>query len=92
MLLKNGSNGPEVAKMQALLGVGADGSFGPGTETAVKAWQQANGLTPDGIVGDATWAKMFGAALVAAPSATPIPPSSFKLENLAGHVPAAVIA
>lgn len=92
MLLKNGSNGPEVAKMQALLGVGADGSFGPGTETAVKAWQQANGLTPDGIVGDATWAKMFGAAPVAAPAATPIPPSSFKLENLAGHVPAAVIA
>jgi putative chitinase len=92
MLLKNGSNGPEVAKMQALLGVGADGSFGPGTETAVKAWQQANGLTPDGIVGDATWAKMFGAAPVAAPAATPIPPSSFKLEKLAGHVPAAVIA
>jgi putative chitinase len=92
MLLKNGSKGPEVAKMQALLGVGADGSFGPGTETAVKAWQQANGLTPDGIVGDATWTKMFGAAPVAAPAATPIPPSSFKLEKLAGHVPAAVIA
>ena len=93
MLLKIGSKGEDVKKLQAKLGLAADGSFGPGTDKAVKAWQQANGLTADGIVGDATWAKMFGDG-GAAPAAAPvaIPASDFKLANLKGHVPDAVIA
>ena len=98
MLLKNGSKGEDVKQLQTLLGLTADGSFGPGTEAKVKAWQAANGLTADGIVGDGTWSKMFGSAPVA-PAAAPvaaapvsIPPSSFKLENLKGHVPDAVLA
>jgi len=66
MLLKNGSSGEDVKKLQTKLGLAADGAFGPGTEAKVKAWQTANGLTADGIVGDGTWAKMFG---VAAPAA-----------------------
>jgi putative chitinase len=93
MLLKVGSKGDDVKKLQAKLGTTADGSFGPGTEKLVKEWQTANGLTADGIVGDATWAKMGlneGAAPAAAPVA--IPPSSFKLEALKGHIPDAVIA
>jgi putative chitinase len=90
MLLKNGSTGEDVKKLQTKLGLTADGSFGPGTEAKVKAWQTANGLTADGIVGDASWAKMFGTAPVAAPVA--IPASSFKLAALKGHVPDAVIA
>lgn len=53
-LLRKGSRGPWVAKMQEALGIDADGSFGPGTERAVKAWQEQNGLTPDGIVGPKT--------------------------------------
>ena len=32
-----------------------DGLFGPGTEDAVKAFQQIFSLTPDGVVGSATW-------------------------------------
>ena len=36
----------------------ADGDFGPATEQAVKDFQKANGLTPDGKVGEKTLAKM----------------------------------
>jgi len=59
MLLKNGSNGDDVKKLQAKLGLAADGIFGPGTEIKVKEWQAANNLTADGIVGDGSWGKMF---------------------------------
>ncbi len=97
MLLKNGSKGDDVKKLQEKLGLAADGAFGPGTEAKVKAWQAANGLKADGIVGPGTWAKMFGsapAAAPAAPAAAPvsIPPSAFKLDALRGHIPDAVIA
>ena len=48
------------------------------------------------MVGDGTWSKMFGSAPIAAApiAAAPIsiPPSSFKLENLKGHVPDSVLA
>lgn len=91
MLLKNGSKGEDVKKLQAKLGLAADGAFGPGTEAKVKAWQSANGLVADGVVGDTTWAKMFGSAPVAA-APVAIPASSFKLEALRGHIPDAVIA
>ena len=57
--LRKGMKGDDVAKMQKVLGVGADGDFGFGTQTAVKKWQKMNGLTADGIVGPATQAKMF---------------------------------
>ena len=96
MLLKNGSKGDDVKKLQKKLGLASDGSFGPGTEAKVKEWQAATGLTADGIVGDGTWSKMFGSApIAAAPIAAAsisIPPSSFKLENLKGHVPDSVLA
>jgi peptidoglycan hydrolase-like protein with peptidoglycan-binding domain len=59
MLLKIGSKGEDVKKLQAKLGLGADGIFGAGTATAVKKWQAENGLTADGVVGDGTWGKMF---------------------------------
>lgn len=36
-----------------------DGAFGPVTETAVKSFQKANGLTADGIVGPNTYEKLF---------------------------------
>lgn len=57
--LRKGSNGPNVAKMQAALGIAADGDFGPGTEAALKKWQAANGLTADGIAGSSTLSKLF---------------------------------
>lgn len=90
-LLKVGSKGDDVKKLQEKLGLSADGVFGPKTGEAVKDWQAKNGLTADGIVGDGTWTKMFSDA---APAAEPvaIPPSDFKLDALKGHVPDAVIA
>ena len=50
MLLKVGSSGDDIKKLQQKLGLDADGIFGPGTERAVKDWQDANGLDADGIV------------------------------------------
>lgn len=94
MLLKLGSEGDDVRKLQEKLGVDPIGKFGPKTEAAVKAWQSANGLTADGIVGDGTWSKLFTSATPAAP-VTSAPASSsggLKLQNLKGHIPDAVIA
>lgn len=58
-VLKRGSTGEAVKRMQAELGLEDDGVFGPGTEVAVKKWQAANGLAADGIVGPKTLAKLL---------------------------------
>jgi putative chitinase len=96
MVLKVGSEGADVKKLQEKLGVEAIGKFGPKTEAAVKAWQKANGLKDDGIVGDATWSKLFGEAK---PKAEVIkedvviaPVGSLNIGKLKGHIPDAVIA
>jgi putative chitinase len=96
MILKVGSEGADVKKLQEKLGVEAIGKFGPKTEAAVKAWQKANGLKDDGIVGDATWSKLFGEAK---PKAEVIkedvviaPVGSLNIGKLKGHIPDAVIA
>jgi len=47
-----------VRGLQRALGVAADGVFGPGTLRAVKRFQRRRGLTPDGVVGPATWAAL----------------------------------
>jgi putative chitinase len=96
MLLKNGSKGDDVKKLQEKLGVEAIGTFGPKTEAAVKAWQKANGLKDDGIVGDATWSKLFGETAPAAPVVKEevIIPSGgpLNIEKLKGHIPDVVLA
>lgn len=89
MLLKVGSTGDDVVKLQKKLGVEPVGTFGPKTEAAVKEWQQANGLTADGLVGDATWKKMFGEV---SESVTPVSSGSLNLDKLKGHIPDAVLA
>jgi putative chitinase len=53
-----GSSGPAVEEIQTLLGIEADGKFGPGTAAAVKAFQTRNGLVADGVVGPKTYAEM----------------------------------
>ena len=87
MILKNGSNGDDVKKLQVKLGLTADGVFGLGTESAVKSWQSSNGLTSDGIVGDGTWNKMFGAIVKEVITTT-----GLNINKLKGHIPDSVIA
>ena len=66
--LSRGCKGTGVKALQILLigwgypcgAWGADGDFGPGTENAVKLFQKAKKLTPDGIVGPLTWAALLG--------------------------------
>lgn len=65
--LRVGSTGTQVKVLQWLLnhttdytsGV-VDGIFGTKTVAAVRAFQQAKGLTVDGIVGKKTWEKLLG--------------------------------
>lgn len=54
-VLKKGSKGEWVERVQKALQIHVDGDFGPQTEAAVTAFQEANGLTRDGIVGRNTY-------------------------------------
>jgi putative chitinase len=95
MILKKGDNNENVKLMQQKLGIEpAVTNFGPKTEAAVKEWQAKNGLTADGIVGPATWAKIMGEGepLPAPPVQAIAPVGGLKLDKLRGHIPDAVIA
>lgn len=76
MTLRLGAYSDDVRTLQgALKALGLyagaiDGAFGPRTLAAVKAYQAANGLAVDGIVGPATWTALL-APVVRAPY--PIP-------------------
>ena len=68
--LRRGSQGANVVRIQVLLNrIGqnypaiprissVDGIYGPETENAVRTFQQIVDLTPDGIVGKATWYRL----------------------------------
>jgi putative chitinase len=62
-ILRQGDKGASVTLLQTKLDaagykVTMDGSFGPATVAAVKQFQAAKHLTPDGVVGQATWAAL----------------------------------
>lgn len=63
-MLRTGSRGDAVRKLQELLNAlgydcgSVDGIFGSKTYAAVLAFQKANGLVADGIVGSLTWGKL----------------------------------
>lgn len=54
-MLKEGSKGPDVRKLQQLLKINKDGIFGPATKKAVIRFQLGRNLSADGIVGNDTW-------------------------------------
>lgn len=90
MLLKSGSKGDDVKKLQEKLGLSADGDFGLKTENAVKNFQTKNGLTPDGVVGPKTWESIMGSN-ISTPQVAP-QVGGLNLDKLKGHIPDAVIA
>jgi putative chitinase len=102
MLLKIGSKGDDVKKLQTKLGLISDGYYGALTATAVKKWQAANGLTADGIVGAGTWGKLFGTSTqestivkedkIVAPVISSPSVGGLKIDKLRGHIPDSVIA
>lgn len=71
-LLRQGSDGGSVRRLQALLNVAADagldedGIFGPLTERAVRAFQMSSHLLVDGVVGPQAWT-----ALLSVPGRSP---------------------
>ncbi len=82
LLLKEGSTGTAVRTVQTKLrALGymktVDGKYEAGTKRAVIAFQNRNGLPADGIVGEATMAKLNSANAVRA-AATPKPTQAVK--------------
>ena len=65
MLIKRGmAPQREATMLQVFLhasghAVDADGSFGPGTERALREFQAAHGLIVDGVAGEKTWTVLF---------------------------------
>lgn len=55
LLLKKGSSGDEVKRLQKILMLPIDGIFGSQTQNAVKKFQLQNNIKVDGIVGNVTW-------------------------------------
>ena len=81
--LKVGCSGSDVTTLQAKLkelkyfSGACTGYFGSATQSAVKAFQSANGLSADGIVGQKTWAVLMnGATTNPGEDTTPEPPST----------------
>jgi Putative peptidoglycan binding domain/Heterokaryon incompatibility protein Het-C len=68
-MLRSGARGPAVADLQRRLNAWSqatrsgpqlvvDGAFGWSTDSAVRRFQRARGLAPDGIVGPRTWSSL----------------------------------
>lgn len=92
-MIKIGSTGEDVKKIQLALGISADGVFGPGTERSVKEWQRKNGLTADGIVGQKTMDKLFGIKTnpITEDVFTPTT-NELNINKLKGHIPDSVLS
>ena len=71
-VLRRGSTGSNVEQVQfwlsdlaqfdaSLPSVSVDGSYGAATERAVRAFQQKQSLTADGVVGQTTWNALYAA-------------------------------
>lgn len=76
VILRQGSSGPAVTAVQQAIGTTADGAFGPGTASALQAWQTKKGIPASGVTDVATWRALLGQPAPApspAPAPTPAP-------------------
>jgi putative chitinase len=105
--LRQGSSGPDVTNLQQRLKDlgfdpnGVDGRFGPGTTTALKAFQRSKGLQADGVAGPNTLAALqSGGGSTSTETTSSTEPTggaagasgSLNLAGLSGRVPDGVIA
>ncbi len=78
-VLRLGSRGSAVSDLQRRLQAHGfnpgpiDGIFGSGTDAAVRSFQRSQGLTADGIVGPATWARVGSGSGRGTPPPSPGP-------------------
>lgn len=104
-VLREGDSGPEVQALQQKLKAKGfdpgtlDGSFGPGTEAAVLAFQKSEGLVADGIVGNETAAALTLASIPPPPNMPPVTPAivakmcpGAPLGNINQHLPLVMTA
>ena len=93
VVLRRGSSGTAVKALQkALGGLVVDGSFGPATETRLKAYQQSKGLAVTGVTDTKVWMALMGAVVEPAPApttsapppTTPAPSTTSPLAKYAG--------
>jgi Putative peptidoglycan binding domain len=97
-LLREGSRGTEVAKLQRLLNsrlspspsLAVDGIFGPLTREAVLRLQRAKSLAADGIVGKMTWYHLLASTqVISVLAVTPTQPGAFPNGLASGNTRAA---
>lgn len=100
--LKQGSSGPEVTALQTKLKQlgfdpnGVDGNFGPGTKSALIAFQKSKGLTADGMAGPATMSALnlgaSGASAGASSAAANITNAAADIASAASSVASAAVS
>jgi peptidoglycan hydrolase-like protein with peptidoglycan-binding domain len=91
-LLRRGSKGAAVVEAQKKLmeilrrnfRAGADGDFGPETETAVREVQAQFGLAVDGIIGNDTWTLLLGEEVNTGATPAPSGPTTPVDTNIPG--------
>ena len=60
-VIRIGDRGSDVAEVQTILGLEADGRFGSVTQHAVEQFQTDHNVEPDGVVDPKTWAALHAA-------------------------------